>query len=101
MFIKPGVRLDNLTPQMVLAALIVREVFRAYMLEATITSGSEGTHKSGSLHSQGNALDFRTHALTPLKIESLAAQIRDRLGNLYDVVIEPNHLHVEYDPPGP
>jgi hypothetical protein len=28
----------------------------------------------------------------------LAANVRDRLGSDFDVVLEPNHIHVEYDP---
>lgn len=101
MFLKPGVRLHNLTPQMILAAIIVSQVFDSIPKEAVITSGSDEHAGPLTLHDDGNALDFRTRDLARAQVQIIAAQIRLRLGELFDVVIEdtPPHIHVEYQPP--
>jgi hypothetical protein len=93
--IKPSVLLENLTPQMVLGHTIVASIFGDL---CTITSGSDGTHMRGSLHAKGNALDYRTSHLTSKQRSSLAAACKAALGENFDVILEADHLHVEYDP---
>ena len=69
-----------------------------------VTSGNDGHHMDGSLHYKNAALDFRTgHSwMPPLMTETEARELRDaikgRLGMGFDVVVEKNHLHCEYDP---
>jgi hypothetical protein len=97
--IKPGVLFENLTPQMVLGHTIVAAVFLSfYPATCTITSGSDGTHMTGSLHAKGNALDYRTSHLTSEQRSKVAAACKEALGENFDVVLESDHLHVEYDP---
>lgn len=98
MRLKPGVLLAHLTPQMVLAAVVVNQVYHERGLLCTITSGSDGTHSANSLHYSGNALDFRTRDVIHSDRAILAAEIKARLGENYDVVLESDHLHVEHDP---
>lgn len=98
MRLKPGVRLANLQPQMVLATMIVREE----MQSCTITSANDSLHSTKSLHYKGCALDYRTKDYVGDKAE-LVARIKAKLGPDFDVILEavglPNeHLHVEYDP---
>ncbi len=101
--LKPGVRLDRLSPQMVLAHAIVAEAYAELGAECVITSGTEGPHQRLSLHIRGDALDYRMRDVGPLDWEPLRRKIAERLGELYDVLLEdaPLHLHVEYDPPPP
>ena len=49
---------------------------------------------NGSLHYQGKAFDLRTWHV----IEEVAKQLRTYLGKDYDVIVEKDHIHVEYDP---
>lgn len=68
-----------------------------------ITSGTDGVHKSGSMHAAGWAVDFRTKNLTPAEKHGLRDKVKARLGAAYDAILEdeggPNeHLHVERDP---
>lgn len=98
MRIKSGVLLESLSPQMVLAALIVDRAYSDHAHECTITSGSDGKHKAGSLHYVGDALDFRTRDVEEAVMTELVATIKERLGENYDVVVEADHLHCEYDP---
>ncbi len=101
--LKPGVRLDRLSPQMVLAHAIVAEAYAELDYECVITSGTDGRHRRLTLHTLGNALDYRTRELTSHLQRVLTQRVRTRLGELYDVILEeaPPHLHVEYDPPPP
>lgn len=61
-----------------------------------ITSIRDGNHMAGSLHYVGLAFDFRypKRGSTPVDKTS----VRGTLGEGWDVVMENNHIHVEYDP---
>jgi hypothetical protein len=105
--IKPGVLLENLTPQMVFGHTIVASIFAGtgygvwhlgQRSMCTITSGSDGTHMEGSRHPDGNALDYRTNHLTDAQKSTITAACKEALGENFDVVLEADHLHVEYDP---
>lgn len=66
--------------------------------EYTITSILDGKHGPNSLHYKGLAFDLRTRHLKDLpNVNMIARQIRDELGRNYDVVVESDHIHVEYD----
>ena len=71
-----------------------------------VTSGNDGKHMTGSLHYTNAALDFRTgHAWEPpLMTADEAEEVREELAALlgagYDVVLEKDHLHIEYQPKG-
>ena len=104
MKLKPGVILGELTPQMVMGALIVKGVYQRLDPSAscTVTSANDSKHSERSHHYTGNALDFRTHDFTANK-QYLLQEVRNSLGIHFDVVLEGvgtqnEHLHVEYDP---
>lgn len=102
-WLKSGVKLDKLTPQMALGANIVAQVFASLGYRCVITSGSDGEHMRESKHGTGEALDFRTKHVASDDKQRLLVQVRARLGREYDVLLEhlegdSEHLHVEYDP---
>lgn len=66
--------------------------------EIVITSGLDGKHGAKSLHYTGNAFDIRTWIYTEAEIEQLMKDIKELLGKDYDVVLESDHIHIEYDP---
>ncbi len=68
--------------------------------ECVLTCGRDGVHMVGSLHYVGRAVDLRTIDLAKAKELSLFKELKNRLGKDYDVVLESNHIHVEYDPKG-
>lgn len=103
MDIKPGVLVKGLQPEILLAIIVAQEVYHVHGYVLTITSlldGHEG--RPNSLHNKGLAVDLRTRifvdypALTTA--ENIAADIRRRLTDDYDVVVETDHIHVEFDP---
>jgi len=99
MELKPGASLKGVQWQMFEAALVVECVWQTYGFhECVITSGNDGKHMDTSLHYKGLALDFRTWHIKPDSLVKMAADVRAKLGLDYDVVIETDHLHVEFDP---
>jgi hypothetical protein len=98
MRLKSGVSLKDLCPQMVVAILVIKEVFQSFGYRVIITSGCDGEHSEGSLHYCGKALDFRTRHIQDEDLGPIVANAQQVLGEEYDVVLEPTHLHVEYDP---
>jgi hypothetical protein len=104
MRLKAGVKLADLEPQMALAAFVVARIFERRGLEAVITSANDSKHSAASWHYKGRALDFRTKfdSLNGME-ESLREEIKDALGEEFDVIVEAlgtdnEHLHLEYDP---
>lgn len=66
-----------------------------------VTSLRDGKHSAGSLHYSGNAVDLRRWDLDARKITSqVVSQLKSQLGSDYDVILESDHIHVEYDPKG-
>lgn len=102
---KPGVRLD-LQPEMARALPWIEQAHTdAYLSRgAIITSAVDGEHRDDSKHYVGLAVDLRTRDLTAAEISRLVAALRKRLNGSaaadrpYNVVVEPDHIHVEYDP---
>lgn len=93
--IKTGVRIAGMHTEILLAVMVAHELFREHAETLTLTSVTDGQHKAGSLHHTGRAVDLR---LPALKQELLVAALRSRLGTDYDVVLEKDHIHLEYDP---
>ena len=102
MRLKPGVKLSGLSPQIVLAAIIVNSLYEEKDTECVLTSCNDGTHKSDSFHYRGEAIDVRTKNYFGDK-NQLRDEIKLRLGADFDVILEDSggeneHLHIEYDP---
>lgn len=98
--IKPGVDLRGLQPQMVLAYTIACGVYAKHGSPGmcVITSASDGVHGPHSLHYKGMALDLRTRHLIPAMLDKIIPDLKATLGDQYDVVLESDHVHLEYDP---
>ena len=97
--IKPGVDLRPLVPQMAIAYTIACRIYREQANQVcVISSGAEGEHGVNSLHPLGKALDFRIRTLTVVQRQSILLALRTALGAQFDVVLEPTHLHCEFQP---
>jgi hypothetical protein len=96
--LKPGVDLRLLEPQIVVALMVAQSIYTQYDAECVITSGRDGKHSDRSLHYLGRAVDLRTRMFTASAITALANELRDCLGPQYDVVVESDHIHLEWDP---
>lgn len=93
----PIVNLDGLTQEMLQALLKACIIWRQHGCETImITSATDGQHMAHSRHYKGDALDLRSRDL-PDSI-GMADQLRDSLSDEYDVILETDHIHVEFDP---
>lgn len=91
------VSLKGVQWQMFHAAVIAEGIYEKYGAELVITSANDGKHGKNTLHDDGLALDLRTWSLQGREVE-VAAQLQKALGDEYDVVLEADHLHIEWDP---
>ena len=94
--IKSGVDLRGLTPQMAIAYTIACRCYGQY--DCVITSASDGKHGPNSLHYKGQALDLRTRHLNGQGLQAVYHKLKESLGEQFDVVLESDHIHVEWDP---
>lgn len=108
--LKIDVSLSGLTPQTVLMASVVDQVYVKNGADTTvITSCNDSAHSQTSLHYSGNALDFRVRdPMTGKSVfaenvtaQHVANEIKAALGRDFDVLNEGDHLHVEYQPRRP
>lgn len=93
LLIKPGVE-----PRHLIIAAAAANVASELAISVTVTSGDDGQHMKGSKHYTGEALDFRTNDLTPMNVQAFMRRLQLHLDQDYQLVLEVDHLHVEYDP---
>ena len=98
MRLKNGASINGICPDIIVALAPAAVIWERHGQELVITSGTDGKHSEGSLHYSGLALDFRTRYFGADQVVEVAADLRKALGVDYDVVIEPSHIHCEYDP---
>ena len=87
-----------MTPKsLVIAAAAINSAAQINLpTDVVITSGTDGVHMSGSKHYKGEALDLR---LPPIEWRGrFIARLGERLGPDYQIVVEDDHIHVEFDP---
>jgi len=99
MRLKTGVSIKNISPQMVIACMVAKDLYDTLDQEFVITSGCDGNHIQDSLHYVGKAVDIRTREFpTEGQCKAVANEIGVRLGKEFDVIYHKNHIHIEYDP---
>ena len=98
---KKGVKLTDLKSQIVFALINLNEIWALYFeRDLWVTSVDDSVHGKGSLHPDGFALDIRTRDLSDLDKDLAVRKIKEILGEEFDVVLESDHIHIEYDPKG-
>ena len=96
---KEGVKVFGLRPEM----MLVFNAIDCFDRELTITSICDGKHGEASRHYNGFAVDVRTrddNSSVQWSIEqkkNVARFIKDRLTADFDVVVEADHIHIEFD----
>jgi len=107
MRLKEGVKLNGIRPELQIGLMVCDSVYRQRGLELVITSCADGSHKAESLHYKGLAADLRLPSRSgegvpfaaDAKAEDAAtvAAIRDGVGPDFDVVLERDHIHLEWN----
>jgi len=98
--IKPGVDLSGIRSELVLALGVASAVYTTFGKNLTITSARDSKHKAGSKHYVGLAADLRTSAagIDAVTAGRIQAELKEALGAQFDVVVEGDHIHLEFDP---
>lgn len=105
MRLKKGASLEGVTDITAKAIEDVDLVYKNSSIMLWVTSGTEGydgdgVHGKGSKHYSGEAFDCRTRNIPGdhrAKVE-IFHTIKRVLGKDFDVILEKDHIHVEYDP---
>jgi len=95
MLIKAGVDISRLERNTRRGLMRASRVMETAGEEIVITSTYEGTHGAGSLHYANQAFDMRQPEHDPV---TAIHELKDCLGDDFDVVGETDHIHIEYDP---
>ena len=108
MRLKKGVKIQGITPELLFGLFVANEVYKEHGRELVITSLNDGYHSLTSLHYSGNAGDLRIYYFdtdeNKIKYfpkdetKSLQNEIKKRLSIDYDIVIEEDHIHLEFQP---
>lgn len=95
---KAGVNCYGLHPRVKSVIVLTADlVHQTAGKECVVTSLCDGVHSPNSYHYLLGAADFRTRHLTEEEQEGVAARLARKLGDQWDVVLESDHLHVEWD----
>jgi len=95
MLLKAGVDISRLKREIRRSLPIAAAVLASFGEELTVTETYGGVHGEGSLHYSDDAYDLRR----PLENATIiVSQFMAAMGTAFDVVLESNHIHVEYDP---
>ena len=96
---KKGTRIAGVRTELILAILVAEGVYDEYDTDLVLTSVNDGRHSYTSLHYSGSAIDIRTRELPGANnIQAVGKAIRQGLSDEYDVVVESDHIHIEYQP---
>ena len=102
MKIKNGANIQGIDIKMRPVLIAAEDVWKDHGQELVVTCGMDGEHSAGSLHYYGLAVDLRTHYfILEKERHEVAAELRVRLSQDYDVIVHDSHIHVEYDPGKP
>lgn len=98
--LKPGVAYskDGITLDLLDGLLGAAHVYGQHGYDFVVTSLGDGVHKENSLHYVGRAADLRVRHVPAEKRQALLRAIRAALTPQYDVILESDHIHLEYDP---
>ena len=105
MILKKGASLEGVTDITKKAIEDVDLVYKHSGIILVITSGTEGfdgdgVHGKGSKHYSGEAFDCRTRNIPGAHSAKMAIvdAIKRVLSKDFDIILEKDHIHVEYDP---
>jgi|14BtaG_2_1085337.scaffolds.fasta_scaffold160238_1 uncharacterized protein YcbK (DUF882 family) len=97
--LKSGVSVNGVKPELVLGLQVASGYFGSMGIkEMVVTSLVDGKHSSGSLHYVGYAADIRIWAIEESELAEFTEGLAVELGKEFDVVLEKDHIHMEFQP---
>lgn len=100
MLLKVGVISEGVQPSIWYALGVFEAIYYRYGYELTVTSLVDGIHPDAkNVHGRGLAADLRTNGVPEGVTDLIVDDSKNLLFNLgFDIVLESNHIHIEYDP---
>lgn len=98
MRLKGGVEAKGIQPEIILAIIAAQHIYTTNGYGLVITSLLDGKHSVNSLHYKGLAVDLRIRHLPKGAATLITSQLAESLGDEFDVILEDDHIHVEFDP---
>lgn len=96
---KPGVNWSGAQPVLIDGLRRARAAVElAGLGPFVVTSVTDGVHLPNSFHYRGRAADLRTRHLAAERWESYRETVARALGPGWDVILEDDHVHAEWDP---
>lgn len=94
-------RVEGMKVETLLAVVIADQLMlKLFARDLTLTSVTDSHEdKPKSLHNPGYAFDIRTWGMNGEDKHKFVSELKNLLGDEYDVVEEGSHIHVEFDPP--
>lgn len=98
---KDGVNITGIRTELLFGLMVCETVCQEVGVELFITSLNDSRHSLTSLHYAGAAWDMRTttfNVMTETQAQQVVDRLKIALPDDYDVVLESNHIHVEWQP---
>jgi hypothetical protein len=92
------VKIQGITTELLFGLFVADYVWKTYDKELVITSLNDGKHSKLSSHYSGNAADLRINYFKPTDKFLIGKTLQRKLGIDYDVIIEKDHIHLQYKP---
>jgi hypothetical protein len=99
--VKPGVDIRGISPEISMGINVLNSVLMKYGAECMITACRDGNHMNESKHYIGDAVDIRLASrwVTTSNVDIVVLnETRANLGDQFDLILEENHFHLEFDP---
>lgn len=78
--------------------MVVKSVYNRNGCVCRLTSGVEGHHMNHSHHKKGLAVDIGIRDIPRNLLEKIVNESLECLGDEFQLIVERDHLHLEYDP---
>lgn len=103
MTLKEGVTKQGVQPPIFYALGVAEMVYRYNGLRLVVTSLTDShAHKPKSLHNKGLAVDIRIRNIPHDLLRMVHGSLHSVLNGMgFDVVLEKDHIHIEFQPKGP
>ena len=97
---KPGVKIGNISPQLIISINVAEDGYSHFDLDCVITSVGDYRHSAVySEHYQDNAADLRTKNIPTAEIvQEIMRKILSNLPLGFVLLYEGNHFHLAYRP---
>ena len=93
-----SVRIQGMRVELLFALLAASRIWAELGYALVITSLNDGRHSWTSLHYSGSAADLRIRHMRTGDAARATEELQAALGIDFDVVLEEDHIHVEYQP---